>query len=316
MKLRKQIFAIILVVLFFTAFDLTVYENITKNYINHTSKEMQAKSIEVSDYVPFDPAAKTVKVDSTMKLSGELPVIDGAAALYPVFTSFVEATYPVDSVDFDGENFTDESRLQYTNTRGAYQAVVDGDADLIFCAKPSQEQLDYAASKGVTLELVPIGYEAFVFIVNKDNPVENLTTGQVRDIYAGKITNWSDVGGEKRHIDAVQRNSGSGSQTAMESFMGDTQMKRNLIGFDGSAIGFSFRYYVEGLVGNSQVKMIALDGVYPDKENISTGKYPIIANLYAVYNKDNENENIQKLMEWILSEEGQTVVEECGYVGL
>lgn len=316
MKLRKQIFAIILVVLFFTAFDLTVYENITKNYINHTSKEMQAKSIEVSDYVPFDPAAKTVKVDSTMKLSGELPVIDGAAALYPVFTSFVEATYPVDSVDFDGENFTDESRLQYTNTRGAYQAVVDGDADLIFCAKPSQEQLDYAASKGVTLELVPIGYEAFVFIVNKDNPVENLTTEQVRDIYAGKITNWSDVGGEKRHIDAVQRNSGSGSQTAMESFMGDTQMKRNLIGFDGSAIGFSFRYYVEGLVGNSQVKMIALDGVYPDKENISTGKYPIIANLYAVYNKDNENENIQKLMEWILSEEGQTVVEECGYVGL
>lgn len=316
MKLRKQIFAIILVVLFFTAFDLTVYENITKNYINHTSKEMQAKSIEVSDYVPFDPAAKTVKVDSTMKLSGELPVIDGAAALYPVFTSFVEATYPVDSVDFDGENFTDESRLQYTNTRGAYQAVVDGDADLIFCAKPSQEQLDYAASRGVTLELVPIGYEAFVFIVNKDNPVENLTTGQVRDIYAGKITNWSDVGGEKRHIDAVQRNSGSGSQTAMENFMGDTQMKRNLIGFDGSAIGFSFRYYVEGLVGNSQVKMIALDGVYPDKKNISTGKYPIIANLYAVYNKDNENENIQKLMEWILSEEGQTVVEECGYVGL
>lgn len=316
MKLRKQIFAIILVILFFTAFDLTIYENITKNYINHTSKEMQAKSIEVSDYVPFDPAAKTVKVDSTMKLSGELPVIDGAAALYPVFTSFVEATYPVDSVDFDGENFTDESRLQYTNTRGAYQAVVDGDADLIFCAKPSQEQLDYAASKGVTLELVPIGYEAFVFIVNKDNPVENLTTGQVRDIYAGKITNWSDVGGEKRHIDAVQRNSGSGSQTAMENFMGDTQMKRNLIGFDGSAIGFSFRYYVEGLVGNSQVKMIALDGVYPDKKNISTGKYPIIANLYAVYNKDNENENIQKLMEWILSEEGQTVVEECGYVGL
>lgn len=194
--------------------------------------------------------------------------------------------------------------------------MVDGDADLIFCAKPSQEQLDYAASRGVTLELVPIGYEAFVFIVNKDNPVENLTTGQVRDIYAGKITNWSDVGGEKRHIDAVQRNSGSGSQTAMENFMGDTQMKRNLIGFDGSAIGFSFRYYVEGLVGNSQVKMIALDGVYPDKKNISTGKYPIIANLYAVYNKDNENENIQKLMEWILSEEGQTVVEECGYVGL
>ena len=62
------------------------------------------------------------------------------------------------------------------------------------------------------------------------------------------------------------------------------------------------------------VKMLALNGVYPSAENIQNGTYPVIAEFYAIYRKDNTNENIPVLIEWILSEEGQKIIEDSGYV--
>lgn len=313
MKLIKQISLILFFAAMLAAFDIAVYNIFTKRYINDTSPEMQAKSIELSKYLPFDENSGIVKTDSAAKLSGDLPVIDGAAALYPVFSGFVNAVYPSDSVSFDGENFAPDSALQFHNTRGAYAAIVDGTADVVICAAPSKEQLEYAEQNGVELELVPIGREAFVFIVNKNNPIENLTVEQVKGIYSGEIKKWSEIGGENRYIDALQRNTGSGSQTAMLSFMDGVPMKRSLTGLFGSAIGFSFRYYVEGIVENSDVKMLSLNGVYPSPENIANESYPLVSSFYAVYRKGDDNPNITALIDWILSDEGQGIVEKSGY---
>lgn len=60
--------------------------------------------------------------------------------------------------------------------------------------------------------------------------------------------------------------------------------------------------------------MLSLNGVYPSAENIRNGTYPVIAKFYAIYRADNENENVPRLIEWILSDEGQTLIEETGYV--
>ncbi|MBQ7835341.1 MAG: substrate-binding domain-containing protein [Ruminiclostridium sp.] len=313
MKLIKQLAVIVLIIALFISFDAALYSLITKRYINNTSEEMQAKSIELHKYLPFDGNSEIVDIDGSLKLTEDLPVVDGAAALYPVFSAFVNAVYPDDSVSFNGTDFTPESILQYTNTRGAYKAVADGTVDIVFCAAPSEEQLAYAEETGAELELVPIGKEAFVFIVNRDNPVDSLTTEQVKGLYSGEIKNWSEVGGDNCCIDALTRNKGSGSQTAMESFMDGDEIRKNPLGFTGRAIGFSFRYYVEGIVENGGVKMLSLNGVYPSKENISNSTYPIVSNFYAVYRKDNDNRNIKPFIEWILSEEGQYIVEESGY---
>ncbi|MDE6501699.1 MAG: substrate-binding domain-containing protein [Ruminococcus sp.] len=314
MKLFQQITAILLIVLVFVGFDLSVYNIFTKRYINDTSEQMQAKSIELDKYLPFEENSEIVRIETDFKLTENLPVVDGAAALYPVFSGFVNAVYPKDSVIFDGENFTSESSLQYTNTLRAYKSVVDGGADIIFCAEPSQQQLDYAREQGVKLEFVPIGREAFVFIVNNSNPVDNLTVEQIKEMYSGKYTSWSEVGGDKSVIDPVQRIEGSGSQSVMMSFMDSTPMKKNPFGFIGRAIGFSFRYYVSGIVDNGGVKMLSVNGVYPDKENISSGQYPITVDFYAVYRKDNSNPNIDSMIEWILSDDGQQIVEKSGYI--
>lgn len=313
----KRIIALVSLALAFALIDLAVYNVFTKRYIDNSSSEMKARSVEVSEFLPFDDNSGIVKYDHVPKIAENIPVLDGAAALFPVYSAIANAVYPSDSVKYDGTDFTKDSAVRFTNTRGAYKAVVDGDADVVFCAKPSKEQLAYASEKGVELKLVPIGYEAFVFIVNKDNPVNDLTVEQVRGIYSGSIKKWSEVGGDDTYIDALQRNTGSGSQTSMLSFMGDTPMHRSLFGaLTGRAIGYSFRYYVEGIVDNGSIKMLSLNGVYPDKENIASGKYPVSSNFYAVYSASNANTNIQTLIDFILSDDGQRIIKESGYVPL
>ena len=84
----------------------------------------------------------------------------------------------------------------------------------------------------------------------------------------------------------------------------------------GASIGFSFRYYMDGIVENDSVKMLSLNGVYPFAENIQSKRYPIVTQFYAIYRADNENPNVKILIDWLLSDDGQTLIEQCGYVRL
>ncbi len=316
MKLYKQIIALLLVVAMFAGFNAGIYIIGTKKCLSNFGTAAQAKMIKVELYLPHDEGSEIVHLDSSFKITEQLPVLDGATALLPVYSAIADAVYPEGSCEFDGDAFATDSAMQYRNTVGAYKAVVDGEADIIFCAGPSEGQRQYAEEKGAELVYVPIGYEAFVFIVNSENPVESLTAEQIRGIYRGEYTNWKEVGGANRVINPLTRPEGSGSQTAMNSFMGGAQTKKSPFAFLGASIGYSFRWYVEGIVDNGDVKMISVDGIYPDRENIRNGTYPIVSNFYAVYRADNSNPNIQPLIEWILSEEGQRIINESGYVGV
>ena len=323
--LAKQVLAIALVVMIFVLFNASMYMILTKRLSNNFSDTSQAKMIDVEKYLPHNPESDLARIDSSLKLTDNLPVLDGAAALVPVYASFVDAVYPEGSVTYEGgsfsddnfygENFAEDSKMQYKNTVRGYKAIVDGDTDILFCASPSAEQKKYAEDKNVELVYVPIGLEAFVFFVNENNPVDNLTTEQVRGIYSGEYTNWSQVGGVNRTINPVTRLEGSGSQSAMDAFMGETKIApKSPFAMLGASIGFSFRYYMDGIVDNQGVKMLSLNGVYPSAENIRNGDYPIIAQFYAIYRADNTNKNIPVMIDWILSDEGQTLIEESGYV--
>lgn len=325
MKLIKQLSAVMGIILVFALFNIGVYFVVTVRLANNFSGADQFKMIDVKEFLPFNEESDLARIDTDFTLDGELPVLDGAAALVPVYASVINALYPESSVTYlggefsddnlYGENFAPDSKMQYKNTVRGYTAIVDGDTDILFCAAPSEEQKKYAEEKGVELEYVPVGLEAFVFFVNKNNPVEGLTAQQIRDIYGGTYKNWKDVGGVNRVINPIARIEGSGSQSAMNAFMGDREIAmKSPFAITGGSIGFSFRYYMDGIVENSQVKMLSLNGVYPSAENIRNGTYPVIVKFYAIYRKDNQNENIKKLIDWILSDEGQTLIEESGYV--
>lgn len=323
--MKKQIAMLLAVVLAFAAFNGSLYVLLTGRLTNNFSSATQAKMVDVGAFLPHETASDLPDIDTSFRLSGDLPVLDGAAALVPVYAAIIHNIYPEGSVtyiggsfsddNFYGENFAPDSAMQYKNTVRGYKAIVDGDTDILFCAAPSAEQKAYAEEQGVELVYVPVGLEGFVFFVNTQNPVESLTVQQIRDIYAGKITNWADVGGTNRVINPVTRLVGSGSQSAMDSFMAATPYgTKSLLSVTGGSIGFSFRYYLDGMVGSDSVKMLKLNGVYPSADNIQNGTYPVIAKFYAIYRADNENENIPLLIDWLLSDEGQQIIEKTGYV--
>ncbi len=287
--------------------------------------------INVREYLPFDEDSKIVKIDSkTLSFDDvsdfSLPIIDGATAAFPVYSAFVHAVYPEDTKLYKGV-------FEFNNTVTGYRKLAEKQTDIFIGAAPSKEQIAYADVQGTTFEYTQIGYEAFVFFVHKDNPVESLTIEQIKGIYSGKITNWSQVGGKDEEIVPFQRNEGSGSQSMLIRLMGDTpiiepEMQEEIGGMGGiikevadyknksTSIGFSFRFYVEGMIKNPDIKMIAIEGVTPSKENIQNGSYPIIAPVYAVTYEGNPKENVQKLIDWMLSDEGQYIIEHTGYVGM
>lgn len=325
MKTWKQILTILLVVSLFASFNFGIYQLVTRRLSNNFSDATQAQMIDVGMYLPHTDGSDLPKINSSLKLENDLPILDGAAALVPVYAAVIDNVYPEGCVTYEGgkfsddnyygENFASDSAMQYKNTVRGYKAIVDGETDILFCAAPSEAQKKYAEEQGVELVYVPIGLEGFVFFVNEKNPVDGLTTEQIRKIYAGEYTNWADVGGANRIINPVTRLKGSGSQTAFEAFMGDRKIARKSpLAMIGGSIGFSFRYYMDGIVENDSVKMLSLNGVYPSAENIQNRSYPIVVQFYAIYRADNDNENVRVLIDWLLSDEGQTLIEKSGYV--
>lgn len=285
-------------------------------------------NIDCNEYLPFVEESKIVKLDheASLKLTDNLPRLDGAAAVFPVYSAFVNATYP-NTVSLNDGIF------EYRNTVRGYRSLALKESDLFFGALPSKEQIDFAKEQGNEFEYTEIAKEAFVFFVHKDNPVESLTTEEIKKIYSGKITNWKEVGGKDEEIIAFQRNEGSGSQSMLIRFMAGTpimdapteQVNDLMVGIidqvsdyknKTNSIGFSFRYYMEGIIKNPNVKILKVDGIEPNVQNIKNDKYPITTSLYAVTYKNNDNENVQKLLDWILSDEGQEIIEKTGYVGI
>ncbi len=327
---KKKAYAIGYVA-FLVCFAVFVATKVGIDIYNESITIDVAPSINVDEYLPFKENSKIVKLrseslDFENVAKEDLPVIDGAAAVFPVYSAFVNAVYPDTTELYDGV-------FEYNNTPGGYKRLAQKKIDIFIGAAPSKEQIAFAEENNTTFQYTQIGYEAFVFFVHKDNPIDSLTVEQIKGIYSGQITNWSQVGGKNEKIVAFQRNEGSGSQSMLIRFMGDTPIMeptmQTSVGDMGGIIeevadyknksnsmGFSFRFYVEGIIKNPDIKMIAIDGVAPTKENIQSGAYPIIAPLYAVTYEGNANKNVQKLIVWMLSQEGQYIVEQTGYVGL
>jgi len=287
-------------------------------------------------YTPFTEKNNLVspKTPPSIQIDRDYPKLDGAEALIPIYAAAANAIYRKGKNQNDGDDEDPRRKavLFSERTPAAYQALIDGRADMIFALAPSEEQKKEAAQKGITYSLTPIAREAFVFLVNEQNPVTSLSAGQIRDIYSGKINDWQEVGGIPKRILAFQRNEGSGSQTAMlRNVMRNTPMRkpleteyfvvmggliRSLAHYDndlGNAIGYSFRYYATVMHSVSGIRLLAVDGVAPTAENIRNGAYPFTENFYIVTARP-LSKNAMKLRDWFLSDEGQQFITQVGYV--
>lgn len=284
--------------------------------------------IKLFDYQPFTSESKAAKLSepATFAIRDQLPVLDGATALYPLYAAYAQAVYPEDEYD------PYKSIVRSSKTDDAYTDLIHGEADLIFVAGPSKQQIEAAREAGVELKLTPIGREAFVFFVQSDNPVVGVSTEQIRAIYSGEITKWSEVGGKNVAIKAFQRPENSGSQTMLQTIMKDRKLmvppKEDVAaGMGGiiaqtadyrnypNALGFSFLFFATEMINNGEIRLLEIDGVAPSRSSISDGTYPLAAEFYAV-TAGTTNPHIEDFVQWILSEQGQQLLEQTGYTPL
>ncbi|EMY3036349.1 PstS family phosphate ABC transporter substrate-binding protein [Salmonella enterica] len=265
--------------------------------------------------------------EPTLLLTQNWPRLDGATAGLPLYASafYALTRFP--------DDICPEDYLENQGTIEAYQNILNGNADLIFVAQPSTAQKQLAEASGVKLVYTPFAREAFVFIVNQNNPVSSLSDVQIRGIFSGRITHWNEVGGEAIDIKPWQRPENSGSQTAMlAKVMKETKLMpaqttsvatamgemvdivaeyRNT----HNAIGYTFRYYATQMHSNKEIKLLAINDVAPTVENIRNGSYPYTVDVYMV-TREHPTAETQKLVDWFLSPQGQQLVQDVGYVPL
>ena len=257
-----------------------------------------------------------------------MPRLDGSTATAPLAQAAAAVLL--------GESEEDVADLiDFSRTTESYRQLMQGDADLLIAAEPNAAVFDEMEEAGFEVQMEPLATDALVFMVNEDNPVDSLTTEQLRGIYSGEITNWSEVGGADLDIVPFQRNAESGSQVLMEKLVMDgTEMTEppegymiaSMVGLmdavkeygnSSNAIGYSVYYYAHDMQMAGGLKLLKIDGVAPEAATIRSGEYPFLNPYYVAMNAaEPEGSMTRVLYDWLLGPDGQKLVDMKGYVSV
>jgi phosphate transport system substrate-binding protein len=215
-------------------------------------------------------------------------------------------------------------------------ALINGTVDIANASRRIKaEEIAAAEANGVTPVEHVVARDAIAIVVHPSNPVDQLTIGQLSAIYRGDITNWREVGGEDRAIVLLSRESNSGTHVyfleqvvrqgdkqdktlfsrdtlllpSSEGISAEVRQNPNVIGYDG--LGY--------VTHDQKVVAVARDAggpyVLPTAESVNSDEYPIARDLY-MYTAGEPTGIVKTYLEWILSDEAQTIVDELGFVPL
>jgi len=170
---------------------------------------------------------------------------------------------------------------------------------------------------------IPIIYDAIAVIVHRENPLGDLTLDQIRKIFSGELTRWSEMGGKDRIITLVTREEGSGTREAFQTLiMGEKEISlgalvqdsngaiRQVVSDDRNAIG----YISLGLV-NERVKAVKIEGIEPSVENIREHRYKIVRPFLFVFTSEPRG-MAKEFLDYILSPAGQNLLVHEGLVSM
>ena len=203
-------------------------------------------------------------------------------------------------------------------------SLIDGSCDIANSSRPIKDiELDKAVSNGRHLKATVIAMDGICVIVNTSNTIDALTKSQIKSIFTGKASNWKQLGGSDEKIVAVSRDSSSGTFEAFGTLVLDgakvradalmqasNQAVASTVADTSGAVGYVGLGYL-----TSSVKAVDVDGVVADKETVLSGKYPIGRPLF-MYTNGAPKGLVKGFIDFILSKEGQQLVEDEGFVGL
>lgn len=209
-------------------------------------------------------------------------------------------------------------------------ALLNGTTDICQSSRPikAQERAAFRAKYQQDIVEIKVALDGLGVYVNAANPVQELTLGQVRDIYTGKFTDWQAVGGEPGKIILYSRENNSGTYEffkehvlAQADFAPRTQPLSgnaaviNAISQDRAGIGYGGIAFAKGVKALALQRDTATPAIAPDFAHVADGSYPLSRALYWYLPSEPTGE-IKSLVDWATSEAGQALIQEVGYFPL
>ena len=234
------------------------------------------------------------------------------AKLVPMLAEDYKASHP--SVTFE---------IAAEGSTTGIAAIVDGTAQIGMSsrrAKPTE--MSAGTAKGVSLKPTIVAYDGIGVIVNGNNPIGALTKRQVEQIFAGDITDWSQVGGTAGPISIYTRNTSSGTYSdfkelamkkrdyaaSSQKMAGNEQIAAE-VAKNANGIGYVGLAYLH----DPGIKTVVIDGATPTEESVQAKLYPYARPTFYYTNGDATGE-AAKFLEFTLSDEGQKTVRKVGFV--
>lgn len=197
------------------------------------------------------------------------------------------------------------------------ESVSNGSSDI---GTSSRELKDEERDLG--LVDTPVAYDAIAVIVNHDNPVKSLSTVEIRAIFSGAITNWSELGGPDLEIGLVNRDEASGTREAFKKIvMDDAEFDRGAVILPGTGQVRAVVADVPGAIGyislgfvNEDVYAVTIDGVEPSEATVVSGDYPVQRVLHF-FTRGEPSAPAASYIEYVLSPSVQdTIVRDAGFI--
>ena len=215
--------------------------------------------------------------------------------------------------EFEANNQDVTIEINQTGSSSGIKDTISGTTEI---GMSSRELTD---EESKNLKEVTIAVDGIGVVVNKNNPVKNLTLEQIKDIFTGKITNWSEVGGEDKEIVVVSREEGSGTRTAFQEILNystedtvknaivnnSTGATKVMVEENDNAIGYMSIGYIDDSIASVNV-----DGVEATADNVKSGEYKIQRPFLFFYKEGALSEEGQEFIDFILSDKGQAIVAE------
>ncbi|MBN1493139.1 MAG: phosphate ABC transporter substrate-binding protein [Candidatus Omnitrophica bacterium] len=204
------------------------------------------------------------------------------------------------------------------------KALVSGTCDIADCSRPLKDkEIDEALAKGIKPKPHIVAMDGIAVVVNKSNNLKEISSDDLKAIYTGDISNWSEVGGSDAGIVVVSRDTSSGTYEAFN----ELALKKAKVRPDAllqasnkavlqtvvqtpNAIGYIGMGYLD-----DSVNALVVEGVFPTKDTVLTKEYPISRPLY-MYTDGEPKGQLKKYLDYVKSVEGQKLVESQGFVGI
>jgi phosphate transport system substrate-binding protein len=248
--------------------------------------------------------------------SADSVVIKGSTTVLPIAQATLEA--------FMKANPGTKISLSGGGSGDGIKALIDGGTDIATSSrqiKPAEVEL--ATAKGVNPVETRVAIDAIVPIVHPGNPVNDLSLDQLSQIYQGKITNWTEVGGRDLQIVAISRDSSSGTFEAWGELIlkgAKVTPRAQLQASNGAIVqAVSKNRYALGYIGlgylDKSVKALSVNGIRASEKTASTKAYPVSRGLYMFTNGEPKGETA-RYIRFVLSPAGQALVKREGFVPL